>query len=156
MSHLTDEARAPYRRATDDLNGPDSLEAIVADNPSRRSILGKGLLGLSVIPAVVLAGCDDDNPVVTLPPTPTPSPTPTPTPTPVSYDVNFPPVAANEADRGTAPEGYSVAVLLKAGASVEAGAPWSGRRPAPARPGNGAGGNPGRMEAFAPPQVHTH
>src|SRR3546814_15841820 len=71
MSYLTDEARAPYRRATDDLNGPDSLEAIVAGNPSRRSILGKGLLGLSVIPAVVLAGCDDDNPVVTLPPTPT-------------------------------------------------------------------------------------
>src|SRR3546814_5779190 len=82
MSHLTDEARAPYRRATDDLNGPDSLEAIVADNPSRRSILGKGLLGLSVIPAVVLAGCDDDNPVVTLQPTPTPSPPPTPPPTP--------------------------------------------------------------------------
>src|SRR3546814_3369296 len=133
MSHLTDEARAPYRRATDDLNGPDSLEAIVADNPSRRSILGKGLLGLSVIPAVVLAGCDDDNPVVTLPPTPTPSPTPPPTPTPVSYDVNFTPAEANEEDRVTVPEGDSVAALLKAGDSVEAGAPWSGSYPTPDR-----------------------
>src|SRR3546814_12383879 len=101
MSHLTDEARAPYRRATDDLNGPDSLEAIVADNPSRRSILGKGLLGLSVIPAVVLAGCDDDNPVVTLPPTPTPSPPPTPTPTPV--------------DRKSVVEGKSVSVRVDLG-----------------------------------------
>src|SRR3546814_19803198 len=77
MSHLTDEARAPYRRATDDLNGPDSLEAIVADNPSRRSILGKGLLGLSVIPALVLAGCDDANTVAPLPPPPPPPPPPT-------------------------------------------------------------------------------
>src|SRR3546814_18670050 len=133
MSHLTDEARAPYRRATDDLNGPDSLEAIVADNPSRRSILGKGLLGLSVIPAVVLAGCDDDNPVVTLPPTTTPSTTPTPTP--VSYAVNFPPVAANQAARVTVPDGSSVAVLLEAGDHVQAGAPRAGSytaTPAPA------------------------
>src|SRR3546814_19000428 len=102
MSHLTDEARAPYRRATDDLNGPDSLEAIVADNPSRRSILGKGLLGLSVIPAVVLAGCDDDNPVVTQPPTPTPSPTPPPPPTPDRSEPHFHPLVAKEEDRVTA------------------------------------------------------
>lgn len=153
MSYLTDEARAPYRRATDDLNGPDSLEAIVADNPSRRSILGKGLLGLSVIPAVVLAGCDDDDPVVTLPPTPTPSPTPTPTPTPVSYDVNFTPVAANEEDKVTVPESYSVAVLLKAGDSVEAGAPWSGSYPTPADAEKWAGGNHDGMEYFALPDV---
>src|SRR3546814_17847463 len=87
MSYLTDEARAPYRRDTDDLNGPDSLEAIVAGNPSRRSILRKGLLGLSVIPAVALAGRDDDDSSPTPNPTPTPQPTPTPTPTPVSTEV---------------------------------------------------------------------
>ena len=83
MSHLTDEARAPYRRATHDLNGPESLEAIVARNPSRRSLLQGGLFGLSVLPVVALAGCGDESgaPPVTVTPTPSPTPTPTPTPT---------------------------------------------------------------------------
>ncbi|MBD3733686.1 MAG: dTDP-glucose 4,6-dehydratase, partial [Sphingopyxis sp.] len=61
MSHLTDEARAPYRRDTDDLHGPNSLEAIVAENPSRRSLLRNGLFGLSVLPVAALAACGDDN-----------------------------------------------------------------------------------------------
>lgn len=146
MSYLTDEARAPYRRATDDLNGPDSLEAIVAENPSRRSILRKGLLGLTVIPAVALAGCDEDDSSPT--PTPAPTPTPTPTPPPVSYDVTFEPVEANEDDRVTVPAGYSVAVLLKAGDSIESGAPYSGSYPTPADAEKWAGGNHDGMEYF--------
>ena len=74
MSHLTDKARAPYRGETAGLPGLDSLEAIVAENPTRRTLLRNGLFGLSVIPAMALAACDDDgNPIVTVPPTPTPS-----------------------------------------------------------------------------------
>src|SRR3546814_12723293 len=85
MSYLTDKARAPYRGETGGLPGPDSLEAIVAENPTRRTLLRNGLFGLSVIPAMALAACDDDgNPIVTVPPTPTPAPTPTPTPPPSS------------------------------------------------------------------------
>ncbi|MGH6693815.1 hypothetical protein, partial [Sphingopyxis sp.] len=57
MSHLTDDARAPYRGETDTLPGPDSLEAIVTENPSRRTLLRNGLFGLSILPA--LAACDD-------------------------------------------------------------------------------------------------
>src|SRR3546814_13160432 len=75
MSYLTDKARAPYRGETGGLPGPDSLEAIVAENPTRRTLLRNGLFGLSVIPAMALAACDDDgNPIVTVPPTPTPTP----------------------------------------------------------------------------------
>ena len=69
MSHLTDEARAPYRRETTAAPDADSLEAIVAENPSRRSILLNGLLGLSAMP--MLAACGDDTGEIT-PPTPTP------------------------------------------------------------------------------------
>src|SRR3546814_10523482 len=47
MSHLTDKARAPYRGETGGLPGPDSLEAIVAENPTRRTLLRNGLFGLS-------------------------------------------------------------------------------------------------------------
>ncbi|PAL22361.1 PhoX family phosphatase [Sphingopyxis sp. GW247-27LB] len=157
MSYLTDEARAPYRRATDDLNGPDSLEAIVGENPSRRSILRNGLFGLSVLPAAALAACGDESgPTVTVPPTPTPSPTPTPTPTPASYAVTFASVAANQDDKVTVPAGYSVEVLLKAGDSIEAGAPYSGNYPSAAVAEKWAGGNHDGMEYFALPGIDAN
>jgi len=154
MSHLTDDARAPYRSATDDLNGPDSLEAIVAANPSRRSMLTNGLFGLSMLP--LLAACDSDGaPVVTVPPTPTPTPTHTPTPT--SFAVNFTSVAANQNDAITVPAGYVVDVLLKAGDSVESGTPYSGSFPAsPAVAEKWAGGNHDGMEYFAFPGVDAN
>jgi len=153
MSHLTDDARAPYRRDTDDLNGPNSLEAIVAEAPSRRSILRNGLFGLSVLP--MIAACDaDGEPVVTVPPTPTPTPTPTPPP---SFAVNFTSVAANQNDMVTVPPGYSVDVLLKAGDSVETGTPYSGSFPAsPAVAEKWAGGNHDGMEYFAFPGVDAN
>ncbi len=42
MSHLTDAARAPYRDAQPSIECENSLEAIVAANPSRRTILRNG------------------------------------------------------------------------------------------------------------------
>jgi len=46
MSHLTDEARAATRAAQPTIDmGDQSLEAIVAANPARRTILKNGLLG---------------------------------------------------------------------------------------------------------------
>ena len=157
MSHLTDKARAPYRGETGGLSGPDSLEAIVAENPTRRTLLRNGLFGLSVIPAMALAACDDDgNPIVTVPPTPTPSPTPTPTPPP-SFAATFAAVAANQDDRVTVPDGYAVDVLLKAGDSVEAGTAYSGSFPAsPAVAEKWAGGNHDGMEYFALPDVDAN
>ncbi len=155
MSHLTDDARAPYRGDTDTLPGPDSLEAIVTKNPSRRTLLRNGLFGLSILPA--LAACDDTSgdPTVTLPPPP-PTPTPTPTPPPVSFAVNFAAVAANQDDKVTVPAGYSVDVLLKAGDSVEAGTPYSGSFPTPAVAEKWAGGNHDGMEYFAFPGVDAN
>src|SRR3546814_4384377 len=77
---------------------------------------------------MALAACDDDgNPIVTVPPTPTPTPTPTPPP---SFAATFAAVAANQDDRVTVPDGYTVDVLLKAGGSVEAGTAYSGSFPA--------------------------
>ena len=157
MSHLTDKARAPYRGEAGGLPGPDSLEAIVAENPTRRTLLRNGLFGLSVIPAMALAACDyDGNPIVTVPPTPTPSPTPTPTPPP-SFAISFAAVAANQDDRVTVPDGYTADVLLKAGDSVEAGTPYSGSFPAsPAVAEKWAGGGHDGMEYFALPEVDAN
>jgi secreted PhoX family phosphatase len=153
MSHLTDDARAPYRGDTTDLCAPDSLEAIVAENPSRRTLLRNGLLGLSVLPAAALAACGDNGgePTVTLPPAPTPTPTPTPTPAPASFAVTFTAVAANQNDTVTVPAGYTVDVLLKAGDSVETGAAYTGSFPTPAVAEKWAGGNHDGMEYFAFP-----
>ncbi|AJA09063.1 hypothetical protein SKP52_10805 [Sphingopyxis fribergensis] len=158
MSHLTDEARAPFRGETGGLPGPDSLEAIVAQNPTRRTLLRNGLFGLSVLPVMALAACDDasGDPSVTLPPNPTPTPTPTPTPPP-SFAVSFAAVAANQNDAVTVPAGYTVDVLLKAGDSVEAGAPYYGSFPAtPAIAEKWAGGNHDGMEYFAFPGVDAN
>lgn len=148
MSHLTDEARAPFRDAEPRIDaGNNCLEAIVAANPGRRSVLKNGLLGLSILPMLgTLAACGDDEDTAF--PTPTPGPTPTPTPAP-SYAIAFAPVAANQNDTVTVPAGYSVDVLLKAGDSVETGTPYSGSFPTPADAEKWAGGNHDGMEYFA-------
>lgn len=147
MSHLTDEARAPFRDAQPKIiSGEDSLEAIVAANPARRTILKNGLLGLSVLPMLgALAACSDDDD------SGSPTPTPTPTPTPAaSYAINFASVAINTNDTVTVPAGYTVDVLLKAGDSVETGTPYaSGSFPGSATQTNlWAGGNHDGMEFF--------
>ena len=81
MSHLTDEARARTRAAQPTIDlGDNSLEAIVAANPARRTVLKNGLFGLSILPMLgALAACDDDDDDSS---SPTPTPTPTPTPAP--------------------------------------------------------------------------
>ncbi len=149
MSHLTDEARASSRALEPRIeSGDNCLEAIVAANPGRRSVLKNGLLGLSILPmlgALAACGDDDDN---SASPSPTPSPTPTPAPAP-SYAIAFAPVAANQNDTVTVPAGYSVEVLLKAGDSVEAGTPYSGSFPSPADAEKWAGGNHDGMEYFS-------
>lgn len=144
MSHLTDEARARTRDAQPTIDmGANSLEAIVAANPGRRSVLKNGLLGLSILPMLgTLAACDDDDAA-------TPAPTPTPTPTPTdSYAISFGSVAANMNDTVTVPNGYTVDVLLKAGDSIEAGTPYSGSFPSPADAEKWCGGNHDGMEYF--------
>ena len=146
MSHLTDDARAPYRDAQSMISGEgNSLEALVAANPDRRSVLKNGLMGLSILPMLgTLAACGDDDSDAA-----TPSPTPTPTPTPApSYAINFASVAANMNDTVTVPTGYTVDVLLKAGDSVETGTPYSGSFPSAADAEKWAGGNHDGMEYF--------
>ncbi|MFC3442888.1 PhoX family protein [Sphingobium rhizovicinum] len=144
MSHLTDEARAPYRDAQPTIDmGDNSLEAIVAANPARRTVLKNGLMGLSILPMLgALAACgDDDND------SSSPTPTPTPTPTP-SYGISFAPVAANMNDTVTVPTGYTVDILLKAGDSIETGTAYAGSYPTPADAEKWAGGNHDGMEYF--------
>ncbi|MGW8201172.1 PhoX family protein [Sphingomonas bisphenolicum] len=146
MSHLTDEARAPSRAAQPIIDmGDQSLEAIIAANPGRRSVLKNGLLGLSILPMLgTLAACGDDDDDSS---TPTPTPTPTPAPTP-SYSISFAPVAANMNDTVTVPAGYTVDVLLKAGDSVETGTAYSGSFPTAADAEKWAGGNHDGMEYY--------
>ena len=54
MSYITDALRAPYRTDTSNGDDPNSLEAIVAANPSRRTILRNGLFGLSILPVAAM------------------------------------------------------------------------------------------------------
>jgi len=148
MSHLTDEARAPFRDAQPEIAlGENSLEAIVAANPGRRSILKNGLLGLSMLPFMgALSACgDDDTPTVT----PTPTPTPTPAPAP-SYSIAFTSIATSTEDAVKIPTGYTYDVLLKAGDSVETGTAYApGSFPSSAAQTNlWAGGNHDGMEFF--------
>lgn len=147
MSHLTDEARAPFRDAEPTIElGDNSLEAIVAANPGRRSVLKNGLIGLSMLPLLgTLAACGDDDDATG------PSPTPTPTPTPApSYAINFASVAINTNDTVTVPTGYTVDVLLKAGDLVEAGTAFApGTFPTSvSQTAAWAGGNHDGMEYF--------
>lgn len=157
MSHLTDAARAPYRTDTVDFDTSNSLEAIVAANPSRRRILTNGLMGLVLAPMVANCGGDNGaagNPV-SLPPTAGPAPTPAPTPAPApSFSISFNSVPANQNDRVTVPTGYEVNVLLKAGdLIVPGGAAFNGSFPTPGQAENWAGGNHDGMELFAIPSV---
>jgi len=157
LSYLTDAARAPFRAENTDIHHPNSLEAIVAENPSRRRILSNGLFGLVLTPLVV--GClGDDNAVsspVTLPPTSGPAPIPTPVPAPAPiFSINFTSVPANQNDRVTVPTGYEVNVLLKAGDVIESGvAGFSGAFPTPGIAEKWAGGNHDGMELFTIPNV---
>lgn len=148
MSHLTDEARAPYRDAEPTIAlGADSLEAIVAANPARRSVLKNGLLGLSMLPLMgALGACGDDDGGSS---TPAPTPTPTPAPAP-SYAINFASVASNTNDTVTVPTGYTVDVVLKAGDLVEAGTAFTpGSFPTSVgQTAAWAGGNHDGMEYF--------
>ncbi|MET0362889.1 MAG: PhoX family phosphatase [Sphingobium sp.] len=145
MSHLTDEARAPFRDAQPAIACDDSLEAIVEANPSRRSILRNSLFGLTMLPVFgALAACDDDNDQVVVTPTPTPTPAPAP-----SYAINFASVATSTADKVTVPAGYTVDVIFKAGDSVAAGTAYAGTFPTAAQAETWAGGNHDGMEFFA-------
>lgn len=149
MSHLTDAARAPYRSETTDPLGNDSLEAIVHANPSRRSILRNGLMGLSVLPIYALAGCNEDG-AGDIGATPPPPVVVAPPPPPVSFAANFTSVPANQLDQVTVPSGYTTDVLLKAGDVVESGVSgYSGSFPTPATAEKWAGGNHDGMEYFA-------
>ena len=146
MSHLTDEARARTRAAQPTIDlGDNSLEAIVAAKPARRTVLKNGLFGLSILPMLgALAACDDDDDDSS---SPTPTPTPTPTPAP-SYGITFAPVAANMNDTVTVPTGYTVQVLLKAGDSIEPGTAYADAYPTPDQAEKWAGGNHDGMEYF--------
>jgi secreted PhoX family phosphatase len=148
MSHLTDEARAPYRAAQPTIDLPDqSLEALVAANPARRTILKNGLMGLSILPLLgTLAACGEDDGTGT--PTPTPG-TPTPTPAP-SYGIAFTSVAMNTNDVVTVPTGYTVDVMFSAGDVVETGAPgYKGAYQPSSETEKQAGGNHDGMEFYA-------
>ncbi|MCE7796896.1 PhoX family phosphatase [Sphingobium sufflavum] len=145
MSHLTDEARAPFRDAQPTIACEDSLEAIVSANPSRRTILRNSLFGLSMLPVFgALAACENEDVA-----TPAPTPTPTPTPAP-SYAINFASVAVGTADTVAVPAGYTVDVIFKAGDSVAPGTAYAGSFPStPAQAETWAGGNHDGMEFFA-------
>ncbi|MDX3908799.1 MAG: PhoX family phosphatase [Sphingobium sp.] len=148
MSYLTDEARAASRAASPTIDmGNPSLEALVAANPARRTILRNGLLGLSVLPLMgMLGACGEDDGSSTPTPTPTPGPTPTPT---TSFAVNFASVPANLDDKVTVPAGYTVDVLFSAGDIVETGAPgYKGAFQPSSETEKQAGGNHDGMEYF--------
>jgi uncharacterized protein len=152
MSHLTDAARAPFRSETGAALGDNSLEAIIHANPSRRSILRNGLLGLSAVPLYSLTGCFDDNgggsDVIVAPPPP---------PAAVSFAASFSSVPANQLDQVTVPSGYSVRTIFSAGDLVETGAAaYSGSFPTPAQAEKWAGGNHDGMEYFGIPGVDAN
>lgn len=153
MSHLTDDARAPYRAAQPDAHMPgETLADIVAANPARRTVLRStvGLFGLFGMSGM-LAGCDDDSPEPT-PPPPTASPSPTPQ---VSYAVTFSPVAENLNDAVTVPTGYVAEPLFVAGDPVLPGAKaYDGSLLTVAQSEALAGGNHDGMHYFAIPNVN--
>lgn len=151
MSHLTDEAREPYRAANAITYWPaeQSLEAIVAANPARRTVIKNGLMGLSVLPLMgALAACGEDDGTNT--PTPTPTATPAPTPTPTeSYSIAFASIAMSREDKVSVPAGYTVDVLFSAGDAVAAGAPgYKGSVQPSAQTELQAGGNHDGMEFY--------
>jgi uncharacterized protein len=161
MSHLTDAARAPFRGETVDTAAADSLEAIVAANPSRRSIIAGGLMGLSLVPLYAMATGKSNAPrnQAELPQLPEQARAPNaPGRQQESYTINFNSVPANQDDRVTVPNGYTTEVLLKAGDAVEAGAAgYAGSFPtSSAQAEKWAGGNHDGMEYFTLPGVNPN
>ncbi len=160
MSHLTDAARAPFRGETIDSPSSDSLEAIVAANPSRRSLLAGGLMGLSLVPLYAMAGGKPSaaGKQADLLPQPAQGRGPDARgPRQESYSINFNSVPANQDDRVTVPNGYTTDVLLKAGDAVEAGvAGYAGSFPTPAQAEKWAGGNHDGMEYYTLPGVDAN
>ncbi len=153
MSHLTDDARAPYREAQPRADMPGNhFEDILAANPARRTLLRSsvGLFGLFGMSSM-LAGCDDDDELGAEPP-----PTATPSPTPqVSFAVTFTPVAENLNDAVTVPTGYVAEPLLVAGDPVQPGAKaYDGSLLTVAQSEGVAGGNHDGMHYFALPNVN--
>jgi uncharacterized protein len=160
MSHLTDAARAPYRGEANDLPASDSLEEIVAANPSRRSIIAGGLMGLSLVPLYAMTtgrSGSAANPVQ-IPQLPEPPRRPdVPRPHGESYDISFTSVPANQLDQVTVPNGYTTDVLLKAGDAVEPGvAGYAGSFPTAAQAEKWAGGNHDGMEYYTLPGVNPN
>ncbi len=160
MSHLTDAARAPFRGETTDTPTSDSLEAIVAANPSRRSIIAGGLMGLSLVPlyAMTTGRSDSAAKPVQMPQQPEIGRRPdVPRPYQESYDISFTSVPANQSDQVTVPVGYTTDVLLKAGDAVEAGvAGYAGSFPTAAQAEKWAGGNHDGMEYYTLPGVDAN
>ena len=153
MSYLTDDAREEFR-AANEVSAPEgqSLEEIVAANPSRRRILRGGmLLGASPL-LMALGGCgadDTSDPITTVPPPTGATPPPPPAAAPVSYDVTFEPVAESTEDRVVVPEGYVATAFFSAGDPVAAGAPgYSGSFQSSADTELQAGGNHDGMHFF--------
>lgn len=150
MSYLTDAARAPYRDGETISAGNETLEAIVAANPGRRTILrsGVGLFGLFGLGGMLTACGDDDNdvpPPVVTPPTPTPA---------VSYAITFTPVAENLDDKVTVPAGYVAETLFSAGdAVVPSAVAYSGELLTVSQGERVAGGNHDGMHYFTIPGV---
>ena len=148
MSHITDAARAPYRALEPQIDLPEqSLEALIAAHPGRRTVLKNGLLGLSILPMLgTLAACGDDDDGTGSGATPTPTPPATPA---ASYAIAFTPVAMSTEDKVTVPSGYTVDVLFSAGDPVEAGAPgYKGSFQPSSETEKQAGGNHDGMEFF--------
>lgn len=153
MSHLTDDARAPFRNERADVPG-NNLDDILAANPGRRSVLRStvGLFGLFGMSGM-LAGCGDDG----AEPQPAPPPTTgTPTPPPQqSFAVTFTPVAENVNDVVTVPNGYVAETLFVAGDPVLPGAKgYDGNLLTVAQGEAVAGGNHDGMHYFAIPGVN--
>lgn len=152
MSHLTDDARAPFRTSENGIAVPGNhLEELVAANPARRTVLRStvGLFGLFGMSSM-LSGCDDDE----REPEPIPVATPSPTPQ-VSYAVTFSPVAENLNDTVTVPTGYVAETLFAAGDPVLPGArAYDGTLLTVAQSEALAGGNHDGMHYFALPNVN--
>ncbi len=160
MSHLTDAARAPFRGETIDSPSSDSLEAIVAANPSRRSLLAGGLMGLSLVPLYAMTGgkpnAAGNQADLLRQPAQGRGPDAR-APRQESFAINFNSVPANQDDRVTVPTGYTTDVLLKAGDAVEAGvAGYAGSFPTPAQAEKWAGGNHDGMEYYTLPGVDAN
>jgi uncharacterized protein len=161
MSHLTDAARAPFRSEATDISTSDSLEGIVAANPSRRSIIAGGLMGLSLVPLYAMGTGSRQSIAgqpIQLPEQPEYGRRPdVPRPRKERYSINFNSVAANQDDRVTVPTGYTTQVLLKAGDAVEAGvAGYAGSFPTAAQAEKWAGGNHDGMEYYPLPGVNEN